>query len=102
MPILLLLECCNKNDHLKISKLLSTNSKSNFRVQEVSSFFEQYDILNKCLAHFNNNFERTIFLINSLNSAVAKENLTQFISSFSKKVKFLNTLKHSNFLAVHS
>lgn len=102
LPILLLLECCDKNDHLKISKLLSTNSKSNFRVQEVSSFFEQYDILNKCLAHFNNNFERTIFLINSLNSAVAKENLTQFISSFSKKVKFLNTLKQSNFLAVHS
>jgi octaprenyl-diphosphate synthase len=84
------------------AKLLSANSKSNFRVQEVSSFFEQYDILNKCLAHFNNNFERTIFLINSLNSAVAKENLTQFISSFSKKVKFLNTLKQSNFLAVHS
>jgi octaprenyl-diphosphate synthase len=102
LPILLLLECCDKNDHLKISKLLSANSKSNFRVQEVSSFFEQYDILNKCLAHFNNNFERTIFLINSLNSAVAKENLTQFISSFSKKVKFLNTLKQSNFLAVHS
>ena len=102
LPILLLLECCNKNDHLKITKLLSTSSKSNFRVQEVSSFFEQYDILNKCLAHFNNNFERTIFLINSLNSAVVKDNLTQFISSFSKKVKFLNTLKQSNFLAVHS
>jgi len=102
LPILLLLECCNKNDHLKITKLLSTSSKSNFRVQEVSSFFEQYDILNKCLAHFNNNFERTIFLINSLNSVVFKANLTQFISSFSKKVKFLNTLKQSNFLAVHS
>ena len=102
LPILLLLECCNKNDHLKITKLLSTSSTSNFRVQEVSSFFEQYDILNKCLAHFNNNFERTIFLINSLNSAVVKDNLTQFISSFSKKVKFLNTLKESNFLAVHS
>jgi octaprenyl-diphosphate synthase len=102
LPILLLLECCSKADYLKITKLLSTSSKSNFRVQEVSSYFEQYDILNKCLTHFHNNFERTIFLINSLKSAVIKDNLIHFISSFSKKVNFLNTLKQSNFLAVHS
>ena len=102
LPTLLLLECCSKNDYSRIMDLLSTNSDTDFRVKEITSYFDQYDILNKCLTSFNTHFERTIFLIHSLNNISAKNNLTQFISSFSKKVKFLNTLKQSNFLAVHS
>lgn len=102
LPILLLLEYCSKNDYSRIMDLLSTNSDTEFRVKEITSYFDQYDILNKCLTFFNTHFERTIFLADSLNSTSAKFNLTQFISSFSQKVKFLNTLKQTNFLAVHS
>ena len=102
LPILLLLECCSKNDYTRIMDFLSTNSDTDFRVKEITPYFDQYDILNKCLTFFNGHFERTIFLADSLNSTTAKYNLTQFISSFSQKVKFLNTLKQSNFLAVHS
>ena len=101
LPILLLLERCSKNDYSRIMDFLSTNSDTEFRVKEITSYFDQYDILDKCLT-FNTHFERTIFLADSLNSTSAKYNLTQFISSFSQKVKFLNTLKQSNFLAVHS
>ena len=102
LPLLLLLECCNKDDYLNITELLSTNSDLNFRVCEITSYFEKYNVLNKCLSFFNTHFERTIFLIDSLNSSSARDNLIKFVSSFSEKVTFLNTLKQSNFLAVHS
>ena len=81
--------------------LFSENIIKESSIDTITSYFERYDILNQCIVFFNNQYEKINFLVDSLECTSTKENLSAFITSFSRKAAFLNHLNQSNFLAVH-
>ena len=102
LPVLLLLESCEEKESIEIMNLFSENLIKESSIDTITSYFERYDILNQCIVFFNNQYEKINFLVDSLECTSTKENLSAFITSFSRKAAFLNHLNQSNFLAVHT
>ena len=55
-----------------------------------------------CVVFFNNRFDQTNILINSLSNTNVGNALSDFIDSFSGKISSINKLSKCNFLAIHS
>jgi len=102
LPSLLLLEESSAEDKKLILEILSFESIDENALNRFVSYFEKYNILEKCISVFNNRIEKTRFLINSLSDETRKQHLSSFFESFSQKGSLLNKLKTTNFLAVHT
>ena len=102
LPVILLLSNVDSTISDEILRLASSKSDHHYLTKRLSKLYEEYGVLTMCIDYFNNRFDKTISLVNSLNNKDVRDSLSGFIDSFSSKISSINNLSESNFLAIHS
>jgi len=102
LPLILLLNKVDSTLSDEILRLTSSKTDHNYLANKTAKLYEEYGVLKMCVEYFNNRFDQTNILINSLSNTNVGNALSDFIDSFSSKISSINNLSECNFLAIHS
>ena len=102
LPLILLLNRVDSTISDEVFRLVSNKTDRHYLAKKVTNLYEEYGVLKMCVDFFNNRFDKTNILINSLSNTDVGNALYDFIDSFSGKISSINKLSECNFLAIHS
>lgn len=100
LPLILLLQDVDALNRDIISESINKSVCVDTKLV-ISKLFDSHFVIPKCLDEFNKHFSNIKLIANSVSDPVLSDYLTGFLSFFSSKITLLNTLKTSNFLALH-
>ena len=100
LPLLLLLKEVNDSESANLLSILQQRRDIPQNRKLIVELFGKYHILNKCIEELNSKVRSATAYLNGVEEENLSSNLMCFLSSFSYKLKNLNNLRTSNFLAV--